>query len=304
MEPPHISTTIPLHHNTSALLHSRTTALQHYSTSAPRHFNTLALSNFGTIKIPMTNTSRITQNIPNFLTLLNLCSGFVSIVFVLQGNLEAAALLIIIAAVFDFFDGTAARMLKATSEKGKILDSLSDVVSFGVAPATLIFLMIEFSLLQKNPDFSLNNASFSELLFLFSPIIFVSSSAWRLAEFTVQKETMIFNGLPTPPASLFFAGLALIISGPDYSRISDFLLKPYFMVPACLLISFMMVSKIRFVSFKFKEPGFRKNFIQFLLILISIIMLVLLKKFAISPIIVIYIILSFIIHLIKKPSVL
>ncbi len=252
----------------------------------------------------MTNSSRITQNIPNFLTLLNLCSGFISIVFVLHRNLEAAALLIIIAAVFDFFDGTAARMLKATSEKGKILDSISDVVSFGVAPAAMIFLMIEYSLLQKNPDFSLNNASFSELLFLFSPVIFVTSSAWRLAEFTVQKDSMVFNGLPTPPASLFFAGLAFLISGPDYSRISDFLLKPSFMVPACLLISFMMISKIRFISFKFKEPGLRRNIIQFLIILISIIILILLKKFAISPIIVIYIIVSIVNHIIKKPSVL
>jgi CDP-diacylglycerol--serine O-phosphatidyltransferase len=252
----------------------------------------------------MTDSSRITQNIPNFLTLLNLCSGFVSIIFVLYRNLEAAALMIIIAAIFDFLDGTAARLLKAASEKGKILDSLSDVVSFGVAPAALIFLMVEFSLLQKNPDFSPINASFTELLFLFSPIVFITCSAWRLAEFTVQKNSMVFNGLPTPPASLFFAGLALLISGPDNSRISDLLLKSYFIIPACLLISLMMVSKIRFVSLKFKEPGFRKNIIQVVLILISIIMLILLKKFAISPIIVIYIIVSIVVHIIKKPSVL
>jgi CDP-diacylglycerol--serine O-phosphatidyltransferase len=252
----------------------------------------------------MTDSSRITQNIPNFLTLLNLCSGFVSIIFVLYRNLEAAALMIIIAAIFDFLDGTAARLLKAASEKGKILDSLSDVVSFGVAPAALIFLMVEFSLLQKNPDFSPINASFTELLFLFSPIVFITCSAWRLAEFTVQKNSMVFNGLPTPPASLFFAGLALLISGPDNSRISDLLLKSYLIIPACLLISLMMVSKIRFVSLKFKEPGFRKNIIQVVLILISIIMLILLKKFAISPIIVIYIIVSIVVHIIKKPSVL
>jgi CDP-diacylglycerol--serine O-phosphatidyltransferase len=252
----------------------------------------------------MTDSSRITQNIPNFLTLLNLCSGFISIVFVLYRNLEAAAILIIIAAVFDFFDGTAARLLKATSEKGKILDSLSDVVSFGVAPAALIYLMMEFSLLQRNPDFSMVDASFTELLFLFSPIVFITCSAWRLAGFTIQKDSMVFNGLPTPPASLFFAGLALVISGPYNSTISDFLLKPYILVPACLLISLMMVSKIRFVSFKFKEPGIRKNIIQIVLILISIIMLIILKKFAISPIIITYIIVSFIVHIIKKPSAL
>jgi CDP-diacylglycerol--serine O-phosphatidyltransferase len=177
------------------------------------------------------------------------------------------------------------------------------VISFGVAPAALIFLMIEMSLFQTSQDYSLTDASFTEFLFLFSPIIFVVSSAWRLAEFTVQKDPMVFNGLPTPPASLFFAGLALIISGPDNSKISDFLLQTYFIVPACILISLMMISNIRFISFKFREPGIRKNIIQFLLVLISVILLILFKKFAISPIIVIYIIVSVVLHLIKKPSV-
>jgi CDP-diacylglycerol--serine O-phosphatidyltransferase len=254
--------------------------------------------------MPMFMPNRFTQNIPNFLTLLNLCSGFVSIIFVFYRNLEAAALLIIIAAVFDFSDGFAARILKATSEKGKVLDSISDVVSFGVAPAALIFLIIDYSLSYSNPDFSFNSASFIELLFLFSPIIFLTASAWRLAEFTVQKNSLVFNGLPTPPASLFFAGLALIISGPDSSTISNFLLGIYFIIPACLLVSLMMISKIRFVSLKFKEPGLRKNILQYMLILISIILLILFKRFAISLIIIIYILLSIVLHFVKKPSVL
>jgi CDP-diacylglycerol--serine O-phosphatidyltransferase len=251
----------------------------------------------------MTKHYKIVQNIPNFLTLLSLCSGFVSVLFVFYRNLEYAALLIIIAALFDFFDGFAARALNAVSEKGKVLDSISDVISFGVAPAALIFLMIELSLVQENPDFSLTNASFTELLVLFSPIIFVVSSAWRLAEFTVQTDSMVFNGLPTPPASLFFAGLAFFISGPDNSRISDFLLHTYFIIPACILLSLLMISKIRFISFKFREPGIRKNIIQYLLVLISLILLILFKKFAISPIIIIYILVSVVFHLIKKPSV-
>jgi len=250
----------------------------------------------------MNTNNKFWQNVPNLLTLTNLCSGFISIIFVFYRNLEAAALFIIIAAIFDFFDGFAARMLKATSEKGKILDSLSDVVSFGAAPAGLIFLMIEFSLGQGKPGFDFSNASFTDLIFLFSPIVFLVGSAWRLAEFTVQKNYLVFNGLPTPPASLFFAGLALIISSPYDSKISDLLLDLYFIVPACLFISFMMVSKIRFISFKFQEPGFHNNMLQYILILISIILLILLKKFAISLIIVFYIITSIVFHVIKKPS--
>ncbi len=250
----------------------------------------------------MNSPVKFYQNIPNLLTLMNLCSGFISIVFVFFRNLEAAALFIIIASIFDFFDGFTARILKATSEKGKILDSISDVVSFGVAPAALIFLIVEFSLSGFHSDFNFNTASFTDLLFLFSPMIFLVASAWRLAEFTVQKNSLVFNGLPTPPASLFFAGLALIISSPDESKISDLLLELYFIIPALLLISFMMISKIRFISLKFKEPGFRKNMLQYTMIFISIILLILLKKFAISVIIVIYIILSIVFHIIKKPS--
>lgn len=252
----------------------------------------------------MTRSENFTKNIPNFLTLMSLCSGFVSIIFVCNEAIFSAALFIMIAAVFDFFDGFAARALHATSDKGKVLDSVSDVVSFGAAPSALIFLLVKVSLSHSNLDFSFSSASFTDLLFLFSPLIFLVASAWRLAEFTVQKDSLSFHGLPTPPASMFFAGLALIISEPENSRIADFLLELYFIIPACLLISLLMISKIRFISLKFKESGFRQNILKYILILISIVMLILFKKFAISLIIVIYILLSIIVHFIKKPSVL
>ena len=250
----------------------------------------------------MENNTRIYKQIPNLLTLMNLCSGFISIVFVFWRNLDAAALFIIIAAVFDFLDGTAARILRATSEKGKILDSLSDIVSFGVAPAAIIFLIIEYSLSQGKSGFDFNSASFTDFLFLFSPLIFLIASAWRLAEFTVKKNSLIFNGLPTPAATLFFAGLALIISNPEENRISDLFLEPYIIIPAVLLISFMMVSKIRFISLKFKDLGFHQNRLQYILIIFSVLLLILFKKFAISLIIITYIIVSIVYHIFKKPS--
>jgi len=250
----------------------------------------------------MENNTGIYKQVPNLLTLMNLCSGFISIVFVFWRNLEAAALLIIIASVFDFLDGFAARIMQATSEKGKVLDSLSDVVSFGVAPAAIIFLIIEYSLAQVKPGFDLDSASFTDLLFLFSPLIFLIASAWRLAEFTVKKNSLIFNGLPTPAATLFFAGLALIISNPEESRISDLFLKLYIIIPAVLLISFMMVSKIRFISFKFRNPGFHQNRLQYILIIFSVLLLIIFKKFSISLIIIFYIIISVGYHILKKPS--
>jgi CDP-diacylglycerol--serine O-phosphatidyltransferase len=250
----------------------------------------------------MENNTRIYKQVPNLLTLMNLCSGFISIVFVFWRNLEAAALFIIIAAVFDFLDGSAARILHATSEKGKVLDSLSDVVSFGVAPAAIIFLIIEYSLAQAKSDFEFGSASFTDMLFLFSPLIFLIASAWRLAEFTVKKNSIIFNGLPTPAATLFFAGLALIISNPEENRISDLFLELYIIIPAVLLISFMMVSKIRFISLKFREFGFNQNRLQYILIIFSALLLIIFKKFSISLIIIAYIIVSVVYHITKKTS--
>lgn len=250
----------------------------------------------------MNNRPGIYQHIPNLLTLMNICSGFISIICVFYRNLEYAALCIIIAAVFDFFDGFVARMLKATSEKGKVLDSLSDVVSFGVAPAAIIFMIIQYSLGQTESGFNFYSTSFTDRLFLFSSVIFLIASALRLAAFTAQENAYIFYGLPTPAASLFFVGLALIISDPCENSISEWILKLYVIIPSLLLISILMVSKIQFVSFKFKNPGFRQNTLQYILIFISIILLIFLKKFAISPILIIYIIVSIVNHIINKPS--
>lgn len=250
----------------------------------------------------MNSRPRIYQHIPNVITLMNVCSGFISILFVFFRNLEYAALFIIIASVFDFFDGFVARRLNAISEKGKVLDSISDVVSFGVAPAAIIFLIIEYSLGNTASGFNVSATSFTDRLFLFSSVIFLIASALRLAAFTVQENTHIFNGLPTPPAALLFAGLAMIIAYPDENRISEWILKLYLIIPALLLISFLMVSKIQFISFKFRNFDFKQNALQYILIFISFILLILLKKFAISIIIIIYIITSIVNHFIKKPS--
>jgi CDP-diacylglycerol---serine O-phosphatidyltransferase len=250
----------------------------------------------------MNKRSEIYQHIPNLITLANICSGFISIMFVFYRNLEYAALFIFIAAIFDFFDGFAARTLNAISEKGKVLDSISDVVSFGVAPAAIIFLIIEYSLGHSESGFDFSSISFTDRLFLFSSVIFLFASALRLAAFTVQKNSYIFNGMPTPAAALLFAGLALIISDPSENRISEWILKLYLIIPAVLLISLLMVSKIHFISFKFRNFSFQQNVLQYILIFISVILLILLKKFAISLIIIIYILISIVNHFIKKPS--
>ena len=146
------------------------------------------------------------RSIPNFLTLCNLASGVVSITMVIQGDLTWAAVFIFIAAVFDFLDGTAARLLDARSELGKQLDSLADVVSFGVAPAVIIF-----TLLSAGCEGSCNILERLRITPYFAMLIPVMS-AIRLGRFNLDlRQEEHFIGLPTPANALFFASIPLIL---------------------------------------------------------------------------------------------
>jgi CDP-diacylglycerol--serine O-phosphatidyltransferase len=242
------------------------------------------------------------KHIPNLLTLLNLCSGFLSIVFIFYRNLEAAALFIVIASLFDFLDGLAARLLNATSEAGKVLDSIADIVSFGVAPAALIFMIIEFSLVHSNPDFSFSTATFTDRLLLFTSVVLLITSALRLAVFTSRKDSTIFNGLPTPANALFVAGLTLILTDPGTEQITEWIIKLYLLIPVILLLSFLMISNIRFISFKFRQFGFQQNKLRYIFIAFSVVLLILLQKFGIVIIIISYIIVSVLTHFLSKSS--
>ena len=144
---------------------------------------------------------RIKNHIPNAITLLNLLSGIFSIYFGMEGNLLFSAYCIFIAAVFDFFDGFAARLLHAKSDIGEQLDSLADVVSFGVAPGFIMFHMIKLSL---GLDFESSLPFFGFIIPLFS--------ALRLAKFNVdENQTDSFIGIPTPAVALLIASFPLII---------------------------------------------------------------------------------------------
>jgi len=233
---------------------------------------------------------------------MNLCSGFLAIVFIFYRNLEAAALFIIIASLFDFFDGFAARLMKATSEEGKILDSIADIVSFGVAPAALLFMIIEFSLVHAKFDFSFSTATFTDRLLMFTSVVLLVTSAIRLAGFAVQKDTTIFLGLPTPATALFVAGITFILTDPTTERIAEWIMKLYLLIPVILILSLLMISKIRFLSLKFRQFGFPHNKVRYIFIAFSAVLLILLQKFGIALIIVSYIIVSVINHFLSKPS--
>ena len=153
----------------------------------------------------------IKRNIPNILTLTNLTSGLFATLFAISGDLELAAICIFIGVLFDFSDGFVARILKANSELGKQLDSLADLISFGVAPGMILFQLIHISITSEKflstTDLELSTLYPTMVAFLI-PIF----SAIRLGKFNLDtRQSSVFIGLPTPASAIIIASLPLII---------------------------------------------------------------------------------------------
>lgn len=187
----------------------------------------------------MNEQNIISKYVPNFITLLSLSCGFTSIRFSLNGELEIAIYLILIATIFDFFDGWFARKLKSGSSFGAELDSLSDFVSFGVAPSFLIYLW---------STHSLGSLGWGATLF------FVICSALRLARFTADiyitnkpiDNKEYFVGMPSPAA----AGLILLPLFVYFEFDLNIIKNGYLNLVTTIIIGFMMISKIPTISLK------------------------------------------------------
>jgi len=224
----------------------------------------------------------ITKHIPNFITCLNLFSGCIACVMAFDGNFLMAAVFIYIAAVLDFLDGLMARALKAYSEIGKQLDSLADMVSFGLAPGMIMFSLLARIFFYKGaPDF----AEYIPYIAFVIPVF----SALRLAKFNIDdRQTTSFIGLPTPANAIFWASLACCLP--------SFLLQYYgiFLILFILVFSYLLVSELPMFSLKFKNLKWGDNAIRFIFIALSALLLV----FGIENlylVIVLYIIMSLII---------
>ena len=199
------------------------------------------------------------KHIPNTITLANLFCGCLSIVATFSGQLVLAGGLIFLAAIFDFLDGFTARLLKAYSELGKQLDSLADVVSFGVAPAVIAFRIMF--------------ANKALLPFDWVPYIafaMVLCSALRLAKFNIDtRQTEHFIGMPTPANALFWASLPLVLK--DFHekkliRLEAIFFNPGAIAALCVFFAVLLVLPIPMLSFKFKTTAFRPNWQRFVLI--------------------------------------
>ena len=216
------------------------------------------------------------RSIPNFLTLCNLAAGVVSITLVLQNDLVWAALFIFIAAAFDYLDGTAARLLGAHSELGKQLDSLADVVSFGVAPAIIIF-----TLLSAGCEGSCNVLERMHITPYFA-ILIPLMSAVRLGKFNIDlRQEENFIGMPTPANAIFFASIPLVLfAGHQFyplirlEFLSDFFANTRSLAIMTVLMSYLLVSDIRMFSMKFRTTGWKGNEPRYIFLFLSASLLV------------------------------
>ena len=173
---------------------------------------------------------------------------------------------------------------------GKQLDSLADVVSFGVAPALIVYQLLRISYAQEENGLDIS------IGFLLPALIIACAAAWRLAKFNLdESQQYSFKGLPTPAAGLFVASLPLILKfPPDLINITDFIINKWILYFIIALLSFLMVSNLRLMSFKFKDFGLKNNLPKYLLVIIGILAAVFLQWIAVPILLVAYVIVSLI----------
>ena len=230
------------------------------------------------------------RHLPNLITLLNLACGTVAIVLTLEGQWRWAVYLVLAAAVFDFLDGFAARLLKAYSEVGKQLDSLADMVSFGVLPAVFIYTIFN-NLFQNQPS---DTGKFYEQLqwvILISVLLVPAFSAIRLARFnTDEDQGRIFYGLPTPAHALFWTGIFWQFMENGY--IFGTPMNLFFMWAIMLIMAFYMILPVPMYNLKFEHMRLRGNLIRYLLLFLAVVILIFTGLAGLPLVILVYILLS------------
>ena len=240
---------------------------------------------------------------PNFLTSMNVLMGSIAIVLAFQSNdyLIYSALFIGIGAGFDFFDGFAARLLKVSSAMGKELDSLADMVSFGLAPAILMYKLIRISLFGIDDTYELSELSINELVLIFSAFILAIFSALRLAKFNIDtRQTSSFIGMPTPAGAIAIVSLVVVFhffrDSFIYENITS---STVFLIIYTVLISLILVSEFPMFSLKAKSLKFNENYIRYIFILSIVALFVAFKGLAVVFIIPLYIFMSVVDNVIK-----
>ena len=255
----------------------------------------------------MTNPSplRGLATIPNLFTLLNLVSGCLAIIFILQTGetivllrqdgftdvnlpekITWGSFLICTAAVIDFLDGFVARLFKSTSKMGEQLDSLADIVSFGVAPGLILYQLLRISFAQEENGLDIST------IWLLPALLIPCAAAWRLAKFNLDEAQQIsFRGVPTPAVGLVVASLPLIIHFQTFN-LQFTLINKWILYAVILLLGYLMISDLPLMSMKVKDLSIKNNLARYILLVLGVVAAVGLKWLAVPVIFILYVILS------------
>lgn len=221
--------------------------------------------------------------IPNLVTLLNLAAGCLAIKFLFESEWRLAIICVGVSLLADFLDGAVARLLNTSSELGKQLDSLADVVSFGVVPGMMLYHLFS------------ETFSFPEVGFLLSLM-----SALRLGKFNIDtRQTDQFIGLPTPACTIFVVGWVLIYQTNAYG-LATWVIQPTILLILTVLLSYLLIAELPLFSLKFKHLGWKGNEIRFIFLIVALCLLLWLKAVGLVLIIILYVLSSLFLHLTQR----
>ncbi|MFP9115782.1 CDP-alcohol phosphatidyltransferase family protein [Flavobacterium sp. RHBU_3] len=235
----------------------------------------------------------VKKHIPNFITLLNLASGLIALIYAFDTNWLMAFFWVCLGIFFDFWDGFFARALKVSSPIGLQLDSLADMVTSGVVPGLAIFQMLA-GIVDMQEEFNLEGGNFYLGLLPYAGFLITLGSAYRLAKFNVDtRQTDSFIGLPTPANSLLIMSLPVIQANSDGTGfVFEMLSSPYVLVGISLVSAFLLNSGIPLFSLKLKYFNWETNKVQVIFLVLSVLLMFTLQYAAIPLIIILYILLS------------
>ncbi|NNF19344.1 MAG: phosphatidylserine synthase [Flavobacteriaceae bacterium] len=231
------------------------------------------------------------KHIPNFITLLNVLSGCIAVVFAVRNEMELAALFVFLGIFFDYFDGMAARLLNVKSEVGLQLDSLADMITSGLVPGIVMFQLLSMSVTGGWNHTGMLGGSedlFASLL-PFAGFLITMASAYRLAKFNIdENQVSSFVGVPTPANALLILSLPLILIYHANDYLNGIILNTWFLLGMTLLSSYLLNSSLNLFALKFENWSFRDNALRYIFIVVSFVLLLTLKFLAIPAILVFY----------------
>ena len=246
------------------------------------------------------------KHIPNAITLLNLFSGSIAVIFAVNGNLVASAFFVFLGIFFDFFDGFFARKFNVQGELGLQLDSLADMVTSGLVPGLVMFQLLKMTDLSW--EYAAQDLA-AESLFGFSELSIIPlfglcitlASAYRLAKFNIDTEQQsYFKGLPTPANTLLIISLPLILEFQNNDFFNAIILNKWFLLVLTFLSCYLLNTNTKLFALKFKDYSFKSNATRYIFILLCVVLLIVLQFAAIPIVILLYIIMSVLDNLTSK----